>query len=133
MAVNGQAFWRQGATELNAVILYGFPQSTYVRTARMACEEKGVPYQLESIKLRSDAPRELHPFGEIPVLQNGNFVLYETPAIARYVDEAFDGPPQQPADPSDRARHPPERAAPSRIVDVAGRRRVLNYGMQLRT
>ena len=29
---------------MSDVILYGPPQSTYVRTARMACEEKGVPY-----------------------------------------------------------------------------------------
>ncbi len=88
---------------MSAVILYGFPQSTYVRTASMACEEKGVSYQLESIKLRSDALRELHPFGKIPVLQHGEFVLYETPAIARYIDEAFDGSPLQPAEPRARA------------------------------
>lgn len=88
---------------MSVLILYGFPQSTYVRTARMACEEKGVPYQLESVELRSEALTELHPFGKIPVLQHGDFVLYETPAIARYVDEAFDGQPLQPADPSARA------------------------------
>ena len=34
--------------------------------------------------------------GRIPVLDHGSFVLYETVAIARYVDEGFRGPPLQP-------------------------------------
>jgi glutathione S-transferase len=38
------------------------------------------------------------------VLRHGNFTLYETAAINRYVDEAFDGPPLQPADVKHRAR-----------------------------
>ena len=31
------------------LILYGIPQSTYVRSACMACIEKGVPYTLEPV------------------------------------------------------------------------------------
>ena len=42
--------------------LYGIPQSTYVRSARMACIEKGVPYTLEPSMPRSDTIRQLHPF-----------------------------------------------------------------------
>ena len=45
-----------------------------------------------------------HPFKRVPVLVHDDFVLYETSAITRYVDEAFDGPSLQPATPRERAR-----------------------------
>ncbi|TIV91960.1 MAG: glutathione S-transferase family protein, partial [Mesorhizobium sp.] len=47
---------------------------------------------------------EHHPFGRIPAFEHDGFRLFETGAIARYVDEAFDGPALQPADPRLRAR-----------------------------
>jgi glutathione S-transferase len=46
----------------------------------------------------------LHPFDRVPILQHGDFTLYETSAIAAYVDEVFDGPTLTPADPQKRAR-----------------------------
>ena len=33
------------------VKIYGAPQSTYVRTARMICEEKGIDYDLEVVDI----------------------------------------------------------------------------------
>ncbi|TIV87229.1 MAG: glutathione S-transferase family protein, partial [Mesorhizobium sp.] len=45
-----------------------------------------------------------HPFGRIPAFEHDGFRLFETGAIARYVDEAFDGLALQPADPRLRAR-----------------------------
>lgn len=80
------------------VTLYGFPQSTYVRTARLAFEEKGVSYDLLPIDMGSDEHHKLHPHGKMPAFRHGDFSLYETSAIVRYVDEAFDGPPLQPVD-----------------------------------
>jgi glutathione S-transferase len=80
------------------VVIYGNPLSTYTRTARMALEEKGVAYELEPVDHRAPEFRETHPFGRIPALRHGDFVLYETMAICRYVDEAFDGPTLQPAE-----------------------------------
>ena len=80
------------------VTLYGFPQSTYVRTARMALEEKGVSYDLLPIDIGSDEHLTLHPHGKMPAISHGGFNLYETGAIARYVDETFDGPQLQPID-----------------------------------
>lgn len=91
------------------VILFGLERSVYTRVARLALEEKGVAYELRDTEIfgPEGVPpehRARHPFGRIPVLQHKEFVLYETAAIARYVDEAFDGPVLQPAAPDIRAR-----------------------------
>ena len=88
---------------MSDIIIYGFPLSTYVRAARIILIEKGVPYTLEDIGLGSPAHRALNPLGRIPVMRHGDLVLFETFAIARYVDESFDGPALQPADPATRA------------------------------
>ncbi len=80
------------------VTIYGPAQSTYVRTARMACAEKNVPYKLEEVDFRSDAYRRLHPFNKIPAFKHGDLTLYETGAIGRYVDRVFPGSALQPKD-----------------------------------
>lgn len=85
-------------------ILYGLPPSTYVRTARLALELKGVAYDLEPVEFRSESHRRLHPFSRIPALRHADLELYETLAITTYVDEAFDGLALQPADPGTRAQ-----------------------------
>ena len=80
------------------VTIYGPAMSTYVRAARMACAEKGVTHALEEVEFGSDAHRRLHPFAKVPVMRHGDFVLYETEAICRYVDRGFPGPSLQPKD-----------------------------------
>ena len=89
--------------------LYGLARSVYTRIARLALEEKGVPYTLNDVEIfgPGGAPAEhlaRHPFGRIPAFEQDGFWLYETAAITRYVDEAFDGPPLQPTLPRQRAR-----------------------------
>ncbi|MGE0737219.1 MAG: glutathione S-transferase family protein [Alphaproteobacteria bacterium] len=86
------------------LIFYGFPASTYVRTALLTAEEKGVAYKLEQRDLAAEAFRAHQPFNKIPAMQHGDFALYETGAIARYIDAAFPGPALQPADIKARAR-----------------------------
>ena len=90
-------------------ILYGADYSVYVRIARMALEEKGIGYELVPLDIfaTEGIPAwyvEHHPFGRIPAFEHDGFRLFETNAIARYVDEAFDGPALQPADARGRAR-----------------------------
>ena len=80
------------------VVVYGFPQSGFVRTACMALEEKGVDYVREDIDMGSESHRALHPFAKMPILKHEDFVLYETSAITRYIDQVFDGPALQPSD-----------------------------------
>ncbi len=83
--------------------LYGFAQSTYVRTARLACEEKGVAYEIVPTRPGSPENLAVHPFANVPAMSHGDFRCYETAAICRYVDEAFDGPALQPGDAKGRA------------------------------
>ena len=92
-----------------AVILHGPAYSTYARTARLALEEKGVAYTLNEVDILSgkgNAPEHLarQPWGKVPAFEHDGFALFETFAIARYVDEAFPGPALQPADARTRAR-----------------------------
>jgi len=79
-------------------ILYGSPYSTFVRTARIAFHEKGVAYDLVPDEGNVPDYRVISPFGRIPALRHGDLALFESLAIATYVDKAFDGPPLVPAD-----------------------------------
>lgn len=90
-------------------ILYGPAYSTYARTVRLTLEEKGVPYELKEVDIFKGAHKEpeylaKHPFGKVPAFEHDGMVLYETGAILRYVDEAFEGPSLQPSDVRERAR-----------------------------
>lgn len=90
-------------------VLYGLERSVYTRIARMALHEKGVDFRLVEVEIFGPegvpaSHRRRHPFGRIPVLEHGDLSVYETAAITRYVDEAFDGPPLQGGDARSRAR-----------------------------
>lgn len=88
---------------MQQVEIHGFAGSTYVRTARMVCEEKGVPYNLVPLDFRSDSHRALHPFLRMPVLTIGKQRLYETLAIASHIDRSGKGSRLQPDDPAAQA------------------------------
>jgi glutathione S-transferase len=89
---------------LSETILYGSPFSNFVRSARLAFEEKGIAYVLEPADIKEPEYRLLHPFARMPALRHGDFRLGESIAIMRYVDEAFEGPSLQPSDVRERAR-----------------------------
>lgn len=100
-------------------VLYGAPYSVYVRIARLAFHEKGVAYRLEPVDIFGAPPEEyerLHPFAKIPALRHDDFLLYETDAIVRYVEEGFEGPALAP-------RHPRERARMTQLMRILD-----NYG-----
>ena len=46
--------------------IIGAPQSNFVRTVRMACAEKSVPYTLNPAFPHSPDVDAIHPFGKIP-------------------------------------------------------------------
>ncbi|MCR4268983.1 glutathione S-transferase family protein [Nitratireductor sp. ZSWI3] len=88
--------------------LFGADYSVYVRIARLALLEKGVDHELVPVDIFSrdgvpDWYLERHPFRKIPTFEHGALRLFETAAITRYVDEAFDGPALQHGDAGARA------------------------------
>jgi glutathione S-transferase len=83
--------------------IHGYPVSTWTRTLRMTCAEKGLDYELVPVPYGSEEHGALHPFRRIPILEVGETVIFETLAATGYVDEAFDGRSLQPADVAGRA------------------------------
>lgn len=80
-------------------IVYGPAGSTYVWSTRLALAEKGVSHDLVELnfeEMKSPAHLARHPFGKVPAFEHDGFLLYETQAIMRYVDEAFPASPLQP-------------------------------------
>ena len=58
--------------------------------ARWALEEAGIPYKTRLLKQGDqDKPdyRVLQPFGQVPILQDGDFTLFESGAIVLYIGE----------------------------------------------
>jgi glutathione S-transferase len=85
--------------------IFGAGGASYPWSARLACEEKGVPHEFVQSDFRSEAYRtEHHPYNKMPAMAHGDVALFETTAILRYIDAAFDGPALEPADAFGRAR-----------------------------
>jgi len=86
-----------------SILLRGYRYSVYNRIVRLALLEKGVSFQVEEVDpFAADLPAsflQLNPFGRVPVLTHGDFHIYETAAIERYIDAAFDGPALSPVNP----------------------------------
>jgi glutathione S-transferase len=88
-------------------IVHGIPGSPYVRTVLIALEEKQADYRLQAIAFgaqKGEEYRRLQPFARIPVIEDGDFRLYETHAILRYLDRVLPEPALVPADPRAAAR-----------------------------
>jgi glutathione S-transferase len=79
--------------------IIGSKRSTYVRAVCMVCEEKGIDYTLTEVILGAPELGAIHPFGKMPVLRHGDLVLFESAAIAGYLDRSFGGPKLFPAEP----------------------------------
>ena len=89
-------------------VLHGYEFSVYCRIVLAVCHEKGVEIDWVEVNPFADPEakdyRQHHPFNRVPALRHGDFALYETTAICRYIDEVFPGPSLQPTDPRQRAR-----------------------------
>jgi glutathione S-transferase len=82
-------------------IVYGAAGSPYVWSARLALAEKGVAHELVEVGFgphREEPHLSRHPFAKIPAFEHDGFMLYETQAILRYIDEGFPVSPLQPTD-----------------------------------
>jgi len=88
--------------------LYGHPMSTCTRKVLTTLAEKGHEAELVMVDLMTGAhkaPEHLarQPFGRVPALDDDGFMLYESRAIIRYLDEKLSGPRLQPGDARERA------------------------------
>jgi glutathione S-transferase len=87
--------------------VHSIPGSPYGRAVLVALEEKHAAYEVVPVApgtLRSAEHLARHPFGRVPVLEQGDFRLYETQAILRYLDRALPGPTLTPPEPRSAAR-----------------------------
>lgn len=70
------------------VILHGAPESTAAQRVELVCKELGIEYELKLVpwtSIKTPAHLALHPFGQLPVLEDDGFFLYESRAISRYL------------------------------------------------
>jgi glutathione S-transferase len=79
--------------------IIGSSRSTYTWAVRVVCEEKGIDYSLIETALHAPELFAIHPFGKMPVLRHGKVELFESKAIATYLDRVFAGPKVFPDDP----------------------------------
>jgi glutathione S-transferase len=83
---------------MSEFVVYGVPGSPFMRSVCAAMEEKGAPYRIHAFGPGEVRASGLHPFNRVPVIDHGDFRLYETQAILRYIDATFPGPALEPAD-----------------------------------
>jgi glutathione S-transferase len=79
--------------------IIGSARSTYTRAVRMVCVEKEIDYLLTETMLRSPELAAIHPLAKMPVLRHGEIELFESKAIATYLDRSFPGPQLIPSEP----------------------------------
>ncbi|MBV8972899.1 MAG: glutathione S-transferase family protein [Sphingomonadaceae bacterium] len=88
-------------------IVHAIPGSPFARAVMAVMAEKGAPYRLAALKPgehKQPAHLARHPFGRMPAIEHGDFGLYETQAILRYIDRTWPTPPLTPAEPKAAAR-----------------------------
>ena len=88
--------------------LYWHPFSIIPRRVRIALREKSIACEevevdLPGGALRETAFRQLNPFSQVPVLEDGALVVAESIAILEYLEDRFPAPALLPADPTERA------------------------------
>jgi glutathione S-transferase len=89
--------------------LYTFPPSTNSRKVRIALLEKGLEFERINVDLskreqKSPEYLKIHPFGQIPALDDEGFVIYDSTIINEYLEDEYPYPPLMPSGSEGRAR-----------------------------
>lgn len=73
--------------------LVSFNLCPFVQRSVITLKEKGVPFEIEYIDLQNppDWFKEMSPLGNVPVLQVGTEVLFESAVINEFIDESTAG------------------------------------------
>jgi glutathione S-transferase len=89
--------------------LYDFKSSPNCQRVKVVLQEKKLPFETIPIDLRKGEQKtpeflNLNPYGKVPVLTDGETVLYESCIINEYLNEKYPDPPLMPADLGKRAK-----------------------------
>ena len=89
--------------------LYTFPPSTNSRKVRIALLEKGLEFERITIDLTKREQKnpeylQIHPFGQIPALDDEGFIVYDSTIINEYLEDEYPYPSLMPKDSEGRAR-----------------------------
>jgi len=89
--------------------LYTFPPSTNSRKVRIALLEKGLEFERINVDLSKREQKnpeylKIHPFGQIPTLDDEGFIVYDSTIINEYLEDEYPYPPLMPKDSEGRAR-----------------------------
>jgi glutathione S-transferase len=89
--------------------LYGYGPSSNSRKVRAVLIEKGLEFSRVNIDLskreqKSPEYLKIHPFGQVPALDDEGFVVYDSTVINEYLEDEYPYPPLMPKDSEGRAR-----------------------------
>jgi glutathione S-transferase len=89
--------------------LYTFPPSTNSRKVRIALLEKGLEFERINVDLSKREQKnpehlKVHPFGQVPALDDEGFILYDSTVINEYLEDEYPYPALMPKDSEGRAR-----------------------------
>ncbi|MGE5219070.1 MAG: glutathione S-transferase family protein [Chloroflexota bacterium] len=89
--------------------LYTFPPSTNSRKVRIALLEKGLEFDRVTVDLSKREQKnpeylKIHPFGQVPALDDEGFILYDSTIINEYLEDEYPYPALMPSDSEGRAR-----------------------------
>jgi len=89
--------------------LYTFPPSTNSRKVRIALLEKGLEFERINVDLSKREQKnpeylQIHPFGQIPALDDEGFIVYDSTIINEYLEDEYPYPSLLPKDSEGRAR-----------------------------
>src|SRR5690625_2927263 len=88
------------------MVLYSGTTCPFSQRCRFVLHEKGMDFEIRDIDLYNK-PEDIYvmnPYGEVPILEERDLILYESNIINEYIDERFPHPQLMPADPTMRAR-----------------------------
>ena len=89
--------------------LYTFPPSTNSRKVRIALLEKGLEFQRINVDLSKKEQKnpeylKIHPFGQVPALDDEGFIIYDSTVINEYLEDEYPYPSLMPKTSEGRAR-----------------------------
>ncbi len=89
----------------NEIEIISSSSCPFAQRTRMALIEKEIEFSLTEIDLdnKPDWFLKLSPYGKVPVIRNGDYVVFESSIINEYIEEIFPQKPLLPQNPEDRA------------------------------